>query len=77
MEECAPLSGEILEILPGLVETLDALIERWETVSEKPYSPDIQAFGEEIRPLDQQSGGDELSVLGKNLLLHIDSYDIN
>ncbi len=76
MEERARLSGEILEILPGLVKTLDPLIERGETVSEKPYRPDIQAFGEEIRTQGEKSGGDELSALGKNVLLHIDSYDI-
>ncbi len=76
MDAHAPLPGEILEALPELVETLEALMERWKTVSAKQYIPDIQAFGEEIRVLGERSGVDELTALGKNLLLHIESYDI-
>ncbi|MCP4695108.1 MAG: response regulator [Desulfobacterales bacterium] len=64
------------ENLPGLIKELEALTARWETASQKQYIPDIKAFGEDLEALGERFGARDLGALGKNLLLHIDSYDI-
>ncbi|MGE0083504.1 MAG: ATP-binding protein [Desulfococcaceae bacterium] len=67
---------QVLKKLPEIVRQLEALMGKWQEVRRKQYIPDIKEFGREIQKTGDSHGIGKLSAYGSNLLLHIDSYDI-
>ncbi len=66
----------LLEKIPEIVRHLEDRMKKWQNVRRKQYIPDIREFGKEIREIGEHYGIGRLSGYGSDLLLHIDSYDI-
>ncbi len=67
---------EILEKIPEIVRLLENRMEKWQEVRKKQYIPDIKDFGKEIKEIGDFHGIGKLSAYGSDLLIHIESYDI-
>ncbi|MBF0099337.1 MAG: response regulator [Desulfobacterales bacterium] len=74
--ELSNLDANTVKKLPELINTLEKLHITWENVRRKQYIPDIEQFGETIQHLGNQYHIQELATYGQDILVHIQSYDI-